>query len=219
MVRALGWIGVAGAAAALVAVLTLDVTLGGRRVRGRNLRAATISEYIYTSGGWAFVAAVLILAVTSAALLYGLIRAGRVRLLSAGSALLALWVLGLVAVVAFPKHNWAVGPSASGSVHRVATLVAFVALPLAVLLIAEGRAGIARAARWLAAIGIGWLTVLFGAIALGTVTDQPWWRLIPLGLVERGIAGFEVAALIATGLWLARERGPGDQEALPDHQA
>jgi hypothetical protein len=122
---------------------------------------------------------------------------------------MTLWVLGLVAVVAFPKHNFVAGPSVSGTVHRYATLIAFVALPPAVLLIARGQAVTARAARWLAAIGIGWLAVLFGAIAVGIVTGQRWWTLIPLGLVERGIAGFEVAALIALGLWLVRGDAAG----------
>jgi hypothetical protein len=209
MVRALGWIGVFGAAGAMILVLTLDATLGGRQSRRGELRAATISEYVYTPGSWAFVVAVLMLAGASAALLYGLIRAGRVRSLSVGSVLMTLWVLGLVAVVAFPKHNWVAGPSASGTVHRFATLVAFVALPPAVLLIARGQAITARVARWLAGIGIGWLAVLFGAIAVGIVTGQRWWTLIPLGLVERGIAGFEVAALIALGLWLVRNEPAG----------
>jgi hypothetical protein len=207
MVRALGWIGVVGAAAAMVVVLALDATLGGQPSRRGELRAATISEYVYTSGSWAFVAAVLMLAGGSAALLYGLVRAGRIHSRSAGSVLLSLWVVGLVAVVAFPKHNFVAGPSVSGTVHRYATLIAFIALPLAVLVIARGRAGAARAARWLAVIGIGWLTVLFGAIAVGIVTGQRWWTLIPLGLVERGIAGFEVAALIALGVWLVRDEG------------
>ncbi|BBX06231.1 DUF998 domain-containing protein [Mycolicibacterium aichiense] len=204
MERALGWMGVFGAGLAIVAVLALDATLGGQHTRGRQLRSATISEYVYTSGSMAFVVAVLVLAVASVALLHGLIRAGRVRLRSAGSVLMMLWVVGLLGVVAFPKHNWVTGPSASGTVHRVATLLAFVALPMAVLLIARGSDIAVRAARWLTAIGIGWLAVLFGAIAVGVATDRSWWRLIPLGVVERGIAGFEVAALIALGLWLVR---------------
>ncbi|MCV7178217.1 DUF998 domain-containing protein [Mycolicibacterium sphagni] len=207
MVRALGWIGVFGAVVAMVAVLALDATLGRAPSRRGELRAATISEYVYTSGSWAFVAAVLMLAGASAALLYGLIRAGRVQSLSAGSVLMMLWVVGLLAVVVFPKHNWVAGPSASGTVHRFASLVAFVALPPAVLLIARGQALTARAARWLAGIGIGWLAVLFGAIGAGIVTGQRWWTLIPLGLVERGIAGFEAAALVALGLWLVRGEG------------
>lgn len=207
--RALGWIGVFGAVVAMVAVLALDATLGRAPSRRGELRVATISEYVYTSGSWAFVAAVLMLAGASAALLYGLIRAGRVQSLSAGSVLMMLWVVGLLAVVVFPKHNWVAGPSVSGTVHRFASLVAFVALPPAVLLIARGQALTARAARWLAGIGIGWLAVLFGAIGAGIVTGQRWWTLIPLGLVERGIAGFEAAALVALGLWLVRGEGTG----------
>lgn len=204
MVRVLGWLGMVGGLVAITVVLALDATLGGRPARRGELRTATISEYVYTSGRWAFVIAVVVLAAASTALLCGLIRAGRIRSLSAGSVLMTLWVLGLTGVVAFPKHNWAVGPSASGTVHRLATLLAFVALPLAVLLITRGRSGAARVARWLALTGIGWLCVLFGAIGAGAVTGQSWWRLIPLGLVERGIAGFEVAALIALGVWLVR---------------
>ncbi len=208
MVRALGWVGVVGSALAIVVVLGLDATVGGRHTRGRELRSATISEYVYTAGSAAFVAAVLILAVASAALLYGLIRAGRVRLWSAPSVLMTLWVVALLAIIAFPKHNWVTGPSLSGTVHRYATLVAFVALPVAVLLIARGRDSAAvRVARWLTVVGIGWLSVLFGAIAIGLVTGQRWWTLIPLGVVERGIAGFEVAALVALGVWLARHEG------------
>lgn len=207
MVRALGWIGVFGAAAAMVLVLGLDAVVGGQPGRRGNLRSATISEYVYSPGSWAFATAVLMLAGGSAALLYGLIRAGRMRGFSAGSVLMGLWVAGLVAVVAFPKHNWVTGPSVSGTVHRYATLVAFVALPLAVLLITRGHTAAARVAKWFAVIGIGWLTVLFGAIVVGVVTDQRWWTLIPLGLVERGIAGFEVAAVIALGMWLVRDEG------------
>lgn len=199
-----GWIAVIGAAVSLLTVLALDAVLGGQPLRGRALRHATISEYVFTTGGWLFVASVLALAAGSALLLAGLIHAGRVSPWSAGSVLLVLWVIGLLGVVAFPKHNWAVGPSPSGTVHRAATLLAFVALPVAVLVIARGRELWARAARWLAWGSVGWLGVLFGAIAVAAVTERAWWRIIPLGLVERGIAGFEVAAVLAMGLWLIR---------------
>ncbi|MEN4472785.1 DUF998 domain-containing protein [Mycolicibacterium cosmeticum] len=199
-----GWIAVAGAAVSLLTVLTLDAVLGGQPLRGRTLRRATISEYVFTTGGWLFVTAVLALAAGSALLLVGLIHAGLLTPRSPGSVLLALWVIGLLGVVAFPKHNWAVGPSASGTVHRVATQLAFVALPVAVLVIARGREVWARTARWLAWGSIGWLGVLFGAIAVAAVTERSWWRIIPLGLVERGIAGFEVAAVLALAVWLIR---------------
>lgn len=199
-----GWIAVLGAAISVVAILALDTVLGGAEHRpGRTLRMATISEYVYTPGGWLFLTGVLALAVGSILLQAGLIRAGVVTGLSFGSILLSLWVIGLVGVAAFPKHNWEIGPSTSGSLHRVATLLAFVSLPAAVLAIAR-RHRSARPAVWLAYGSLAWLAVLFGAIAVGMVTDLRWYRIIPLGLVERGIVAFEVAAVIALGVWLIR---------------
>ena len=199
-----GWIAVLGAAISVVAILTLDAILGGESHRpGRTLRMATISEYVYTAGGWAFLTGVLALAVGSILLLAGLIRAGAVAPISWGSILMSLWVVGLIGVAAFPKHNWEIGPSASGSIHRVATLLAFVSLPAAVLAIAR-RHRQARPAVWLAYGSIAWLAVLFGAIAISMVTDLRWYRIIPLGIVERGIVAFEVGAVIALGVWLIR---------------
>lgn len=200
----LGWFGVLGAAISVVAILALDAVLGGQSHRpGRILRRATISEYVYTAGGWAFLTGVLALALGSALLLLGLIHAGLLAPVSFGSILMSLWVIGLLGVAAFPKHNWEIGPSASGSIHRVATLLAFISLPAAVLVIAR-RHRQARPAVWLAYGSIGWLGVLFGAIAVSMVTDLSWWRIIPLGLVERGIVAFEVAAVIALAIWLIR---------------
>ena len=199
-----GWIAVLGAAISVVAILTLDAVIGGQSHRpGRTRRMATISEYVYPAGGWAFLTGVLALAVGSILLLAGLIRAGAVAPISWGSILMSLWVVGLVGVAAFPKHNWEIGPSASGSIHRVATLLAFVSLPAAVLAIAR-RHRQARPAVWLAYGSIAWLAVLFGAIAVSMVTDLRWYRIIPLGIVERGIVAFEVGAVIALGVWLIR---------------
>lgn len=199
-----GWFGVLGAAISVVAILSLDAFLGGESHRpGRTLRMATISEYIYTAGGWAFLTGVLALALGSILLLVGLISAGLVKPLSAGTVLMTMWVIGLVGVAAFPKHNWEIGPSTSGSIHRVATLLAFISLPAAVLAITR-RYRSARPAIWMAYGSIAWLSVLFGAIAVGMVTDLRWHRIIPLGIVERGIVAFEVAAVIALGIWLIR---------------
>lgn len=208
----LGWFGVLGAAVSVVAILSLDAILGGQSHRpGRTLRMATISEYVYTAGGWAFLTGVLALALGSILLLAGLIHAGLVRPLSFGSILMSLWVIGLVGVAAFPKHNWEIGPSTSGSIHRVATLLAFVSLPAAVLAIAR-RYRSARPAIWMAYGSIAWLSVLFGAIAVSMVTDLRWHRIIPLGIVERGIVAFEVAAVIALGIWLIRGKFTAEKQ-------
>lgn len=211
----LGWFGVLGAAISVVAVLSLDAILGGESHRpGRTLRMATISEYVYTAGGWAFLTGVLALALGSTLLLIGLIQAGLVAPVSIGSILMSLWVIGLLGIAAFPKHNWEIGPSTSGSVHRMATLLAFVSLPAAVLAIARRHRG-ARPAVWMAYGSIAWLAVLFGAIAVSMVTDLRWYRIIPLGIVERGIVAFEVAAVIALGYWLIRGQFVTDKRLEP----
>ena len=109
-------------------------------------------------------------------------------------------------LVIFPKHDWSVGPSSHGSIHRVASLVAFVSVPLAAIAIARHRAGRlkapARTAMITGLISAGWLSFLVGAFLLGPVTGTPWYRVFPLGLMERGIAVFAVAAVFAIG-WLA----------------
>jgi hypothetical protein len=98
-------------------------------------------------------------------------------------------------------------------VHRVASLIAFLAAPVAVLLIARRRtnreSAAARAGFWLAIGGLAFLAVLVGGIVTAAVTGGSWWQLIPLGLVERGITGFDVAAVVALGVWVIR----GDRSA------
>ena len=75
----------------------------------------------------------------------------------------------------FPKHNWAVGPSANGQIHRAASIVAFLCLPVAVLLLTRRR-GVprrdhpiaARFAWWLAVASLAWFAPIVGALALSS---------------------------------------------------
>lgn len=216
---AFGVVAVLGGVLAAVAVVSLDVVLGGEPLRGRTRRLQTISEYIYSPGAWAFNLAVVSLAVGSVALILGLVRRRLITPLSPGSAFLMLWVIGLIGIAAFPKHNWAIGPSTSGSVHRAASLIAFLAAPIGILLIARWRrhaeSRAARAAFWLAIGGLACLAVLLGAIVVAAVTGGSWWQLIPLGLVERGLAGFDVAAVVAVGFWLIRPGAGGRAQLQP----
>src|SRR5829696_1269175 len=82
----------------------------------------TISEYALHETAWLFNLGVLSLALGSVAVLLALARSGVIRLASLGGFGLMLWSAGLAAVVYFPKHNWTVGPSASGDIHRLASL-------------------------------------------------------------------------------------------------
>ncbi|WP_410596943.1 DUF998 domain-containing protein [Amycolatopsis sp. lyj-23] len=171
----------------------------------------TISEYGLSDHKWVFDLAVVLVALGSAA---GLAALRSQRRLPAPAALLGtLWTLGLLVIVAFPKPDWATVSRADfgGTLHRIASVVAFVALPLAVLVAARPAFPAAAGRRWLArvlAIGsLGWFAVILGAVVVAAVSGGRWWTLIPLGLVERGMA---LTELLALGVLLApvRER-PG----------
>ena len=150
----------------------------------------------------------LLLVAASVAVFTGLSALGRVRALSVGTVFGALWAVGLLTLVGFPKHNWALGGiSSTGQVHRLASLVAFLALPVAVISIARrrGRAAhpvSARWAFWLALVALGWFSPMLYAVITAPLTGTPWWQAIPLGLVERGLALTEVLAVAALAVLL-----------------
>lgn len=187
----------------------------------------TISEYMLTSAAWAFDLAVLLIAAGSAAILIAVAAvADRTRLgdrgrlrnparprggaSRAGLLLGALWVAGLITLVAFPKADWALGPSASGQIHRYASLIAFLALPAAVVTLLRRRTsqgtpalGPARTATGLAFASLAWFVPVI--VAIVTVGKHgAWWLAVPLGLLERGMAVTEIAALVVLGVWAAR---------------
>lgn len=166
----------------------------------------TISEYALTDDAWAFNTGVVALALGSLAILVAAAWAGLARVRSVAFVLGLAWVAALLVLVAFPKHNWAVGPSTNGQIHRVASLVAFLCLPIAVLLLTRRRAAVSatapRWAYWLAVASLAWFGTLIGAWLLSPLTGVPWWQALPIGLVERGLVLCEVAAVVALGVWV-----------------
>ncbi len=176
----------------------------------------TISEYALLETGHVFDAAVLLLAAGSVATVAALVGARLVPAVSGGALALLLWSAGLAAIVYFPKHNWSVGPSSHGTVHRVAGVVAFLSLPVAALLL--GRLWRAHP-RWrgyaLRSTGLGLLSLLcFAPIALAFVLAPMlglrWWRVIPLGAVERALALTEVITVFTLAWWAAHAGGARD---------
>ena len=133
---------------------------------------------------------------------------------SLGFVLGLAWVVALLTLVVFPKHNWAVGPSTTGHVHRVASLVAFVCLPLAVILLNRRRGATvtnnvaSRSAFWLTGAALGWFGTLVGAWLISPITGLPWYRALPIGLVERGLVLGEVAAVVAVDVWVLTSTTP-----------
>ena len=208
-VRATVAVGLVGTAFAVVLVGILHVIDAGQVDPVRR----TISEYALRDHGWMFDTGVLALAVGSVAVLVALVRAGLVRWPSFAAVGMLVWVAGMVAVVAFEKTNWSVGPSIGGMIHRYASLVAFLALPVATLVAARGRDGAAWP-RWLAITALAWLGAILSGVVLRPFSGVPWWQFLPLGIMERGLALTEVAVVVALAFWaqsralLARRDAP-----------
>ena len=223
--RALAILGLAGltAAAILIGVLPLlPQTAGISEIR------QTISEYALTDVAWMFNAAVIATAAASGAVLFALLLTRQATWRSIDLVFGGLWVAGLLVIVAFPKHNWAVGPSLDGQIHRIASVVAFLSLPVAVMLLTRRRAGTAgrgraRAAFWLGAVSLTWFSPLIVAMMMAPRTGTPWFRAIPLGLIERGMVITEVAAVVVLALWAlaaTRSRVPAvNPPAAPERRS
>ncbi|GAA3523396.1 DUF998 domain-containing protein [Amycolatopsis ultiminotia] len=190
--------GVAALAAGAALVLLLQLVPPTDEI---SVTQRTISEYGLSDNKWVFDLAVALVAAGSALTLTVLRR--QRRLPAAAAVFGALWTIGLLVVVAFPKTDWtnAAASGAGGTLHRIASVVAFVCLPLAVLVAARpvfpDSPRRRLAARLLAVLSLAWFAVLLGAIAVAAGTDQRWWLIIPLGLVERGMALTELSALAA----------------------
>jgi hypothetical protein len=207
-----GWAlpGVALVGVGVVTVLVLHVLAAAEVDPIRR----TLSQYAL--GPWkpAFDAGVLAIAAGSAAVLAGLVRAGLARWRGAAAVLLTAWSVCLVVVVAFEKIDWSVGPTPTGYLHRYASLVAFLCLPVAALALGRAWRGDvewARFAAWTRWLGIGslaWLAPILLGFVLRPLTGIPWWQFVPLGLFERGLGLTEVAAVVVMGLWAARAAAP-----------
>jgi hypothetical protein len=209
--------GVLAIVVAVVAVGTLHIVPPSDRL---DPWRRTISEYALLDNGWVFNSAVILIAAGSLGVVAALLLTGLLRPASFAFAGLALWSAGMIGVVVFPKHNWAVGPSLSGDLHRVASLVAFVALPVGA--VALGRAWwrheVWRRWAW-ATLGLGAASLLafsplLYAIVSAPLTGVRWWRVFPLGAVERVLVLTEVATVLAIAVWSARA-GMRHRPAVP----
>jgi uncharacterized protein DUF998 len=169
----------------------------------------TLSQYALTSNKWLFDVAVLLVALGSALGFAAVVRHRRVAPYSGGVVLGALWTVSLLVIVAFTKTDWSVGPSIGGVIHRWASVVGFVSLPLAVILVARkvfpDRPTWRLAARGFGVVSLAW----FGTIVVGVIRMVAgygsWWTFVPLGLVERMIAFSAVAAMLTLALGLVRK--------------
>jgi len=160
----------------------------------------TISEYALSTNKWVFDIGVLLVAAGSSAVFFGFIRRGLMLPRSAAFLFSALWTLSLLVIVLFPKHNWSVGPSTGGTIHRIASVSAFLCLPMAVILAARTVLKDAplrrRVAQALGGCALLWFVPIIIGIIRMAAGGEAWWRFVPLGLVERLMA---LNALVAVG--------------------
>ncbi|TMR23915.1 DUF998 domain-containing protein [Nonomuraea turkmeniaca] len=201
--------GLGAAGAGVTVILGLELT----SLDEMNPIRRTISEHGLGPDGWIFGLAVGLLAAGSVAIGVSL---ARKRLAGVfGMVALMGWSVGLFLTAWFEKHDWSVGPSTSGSIHRVGSIIAFVCLPLAVVIIARPWRHRERSKATLVAFGLGicsvlWVVFIGTMILIAAETGMQWWRVMPLGLVERGLAVTEVAALLALGVWAAARQLGGE---------
>jgi hypothetical protein len=180
-----------------------------------NPMTRTISEYALGANGWLFDLGVLALATGSAAVAVTLIRARVLSAAGPATILIFGWTAALVVLVVFEKYNFSHGQrtGASGLIHRMASLVAFLCLPAGAALAARrGRRDerwrrVATWVRYSAWLSWACLGLLLYAIGQGFVTDVSWWRVFPLGALERLIALAEIVTLYALGVWSVRTAG------------
>jgi hypothetical protein len=175
----------------------------------------TISQYALGPAKWVFDVSVLLIALGSALAFAVFVRdrgacgrtQGRCCSVRCGHSACWRWSCS-------PRRTGRSGPSIGGIIHRYASAVGFVSLPLAVFLVAHKvfptQAGWRWAARAFGALSLG----TFGLIVIGVVRMAlgygPWWRFVPLGLVERAVAFTAVAAILTLVLVLARAEQPRD---------
>lgn len=201
------YVALAGAAAVVLTVALIGGLDLFRLTESTFHLRRTISEYALGPYRWVFDTGVVLLVLGSLAILAVLVGRGVARWHSVGALAFAAWSVGLALVVVFPKNDWSIGPSVSGSIHRFGSLLAFISLPIAMVLLARPwvrDAAWGAHARWTFRFGLLsalTFTPLLYAILVNAVTGRSWWRVFPLGYVERVLVLTEVVAVLVAGVW------------------
>ncbi|MFI5926855.1 DUF998 domain-containing protein [Micromonospora sp. NPDC051543] len=189
-----------------IAVAALLTVIGHLEVNDDlNPWTLTISDFAVSDRGGVIDVAMVVLALATVALMCGLRRTGR-----AVDLLLGAWVAGLLLAAVVPTNEPGAAMTASAYVHRYASVVAFLALPIGGWLLAR-RPDLTPTARTLRT-----LVVLSLALSAAMVwSAYPGDRLL-IGLAERLLILTEVAVLATVATTQVR-RSPVDHGAVvPD---
>ncbi|MFI5833803.1 DUF998 domain-containing protein [Micromonospora sp. NPDC051300] len=165
-----------------------------------NPLSLTVSDFAVSDRGGVIDAAMAVLAAATAVLLPALRRAGADRV---PVALLAAWSAGLLAAAVVPTNSPGLPMDTAAYVHRYASVLSFLALPLAGWLLARRPGG--PPARRLRALT---LTSLLLAVAM-IWSAYPGDRAM-IGLTERLLILTETALLATVALHLARAPRPAN---------
>ncbi|MEU4638985.1 DUF998 domain-containing protein [Micromonospora sp. NPDC023814] len=189
-----------------IAVAALLAVIGHVEVNDDlNPWALTVSDFAVSDRGGVIDAAMVVLAAATAVLLPALRRAHRSPAARPGRAaelLLAAWIGGLLLAALVPTNEPGLPMDTAAYVHRYASVVAFLALPLAGWLLAARLPAVARAVRGLTLVSL--------ALAATMVwSAYPGDRLL-LGLVERLLILAEVAVLAVVAVTLLRRSPTAD---------
>ncbi|GGO03236.1 DUF998 domain-containing protein [Micromonospora parathelypteridis] len=153
--------------------------------------ALTISDFAVSDRGGVIDVAMVVLALATVALLYGLRRTGPPRAQSGRTTelLLGTWSAGLLLAAVVPTNEPGTAMTTAAYVHRYASVVAFLALPVAGWLLAR-RPDLAPAARTLRT-----LVLLSLALAAAMIWSAYPGDRVLIGLAERLLILTEVAVL------------------------
>ncbi|WP_342781630.1 DUF998 domain-containing protein, partial [Amycolatopsis rhizosphaerae] len=203
LARMLAWAGhgAFAVAATLLVVLHLDPDWGG----GENPVTAMLSEYALTPGHWAWALALTLTSAGSVAVLVSLRRTG-VLAGAAAPAWLAVWCVAIALVAVFSKDPQGGAVSLTGKLHLYATGVSCAALPVAGLVLARTHRAhpswhrFARWSRWLALASVPFFLPFIVPFAVHVLFSRGF-PTPATGLVERIMAGLELALLALLGGW------------------
>lgn len=235
-VRSARWlsvVGIVGIAVACLLEIVMHVTPGGRRL---DPLRTTISEYALVSGAWMFATGVLVLAAASVLIGMALHRSGTIVFRGGWAVWYSLWCVGLVGLTVITKTVIGPDPTVQGRIHWSFTLLAFVSLPIALLLAVRERvrrqldfgnaprAGAlperpaphpaVRIIAVLTWISFGWFAVLAAQTVLSVFGRNdlfPW-----VGVIERGVAITEIAAIGVLAWWVLDRTAEGRGAGQPD---
>lgn len=202
----LGLIGVAVFAAAILALHAVQPELSPLE--------EAVSYYVHGRYGWLLTLGLLPLGLGSLALAIALsVQKARSRI---GLILLGAWSMGVIVggiFAADPPGAWDQPPSASGTIHGIAAMIAFAALPAASVILTRS---LRQDARWhplcptlnLLSIAVVSSYVAFIA-SLTPVFVRPGPPIL-LGLTERIliVASLAWLATVAIGLWRMDSAAP-----------